>query len=75
MDVSPESEWLPDPVPVDLPDIQIHYPVYPCIPEEDHMDLSTEVSDTHVPVLPPPPGFECFSWAKATGGPYGDPSV
>ena len=62
-------------MPVDLPDIQIHYPVYPCIPEQDHMDLSTEVSDTHVPVLPPPLGFECFSWPKATGGPGGDPSV
>ena len=47
--VAPESEQLPDQVPVDLPDIQIHDPVYPCIPEEDNMDVSTEVSDTHVP--------------------------
>ena len=39
------------------------------------MDVSTEVSDMHVPVLPPPPGFECFSWLKATGGPGGDPSL
>ena len=73
--VSLESERLPDPVPVDLPDIQIHDPVYPCIPKEDNMDVSTEVSDTNVPVLPPPPGFECFSWPKATGGPGVDPSL
>ena len=39
------------------------------------MDVSTEVSDTHVPVLPPPPGFKCFSWPKATGGPGSDPSL
>ena len=75
MGASPESEWLPDPVPVDLPDIQIHNPVYPCIPEEDDMDVSTEVSDPNFPVLPPPPGFECFAWTKATGGPGGDPSL
>ena len=70
---SPES--LPDPVPVDLPDIQIHDPVDPCIPEEDDMDVSTEVSDPHVLVLPLPPGFEFFAWPKATGGPGGDPSL
>ena len=73
--VAPESEQLPDQVPVDLLDIQIHDPVYPCIPEEDSMDVSAEVSDTHVPVLPPPPGFVCFSWPKAAGGPGGDPSL
>ena len=52
------GEWLPDPMPVDLPYIQIHDPVYPCIPEEDTMDVSTEIADPHVPVLPPPLGFE-----------------
>ena len=39
------------------------------------MDVSAEVSDTHVPVLPPPPGFEYFSWSKDTEGPVGDPSL
>ena len=38
------------------------------------MDVSAEVSDVHIPVLPPPPGFECFSWPMAAGGPSGDPS-
>ena len=36
------------------------------------MDVSIEVSDVHIPVLPPPPGFERFSWSLADGGPGGD---
>ena len=34
---------LPEPVPVDLLDIQIHEPVYALFPEEDPMDASTVV--------------------------------
>ena len=65
----------PDRVPVDLPAIQIHDPVYPGIPEEDDMDVSFEVSDAPVPMLPPPPGFERFSWPSAVEGPGGDRSL
>ena len=75
MDASPDLDGLPDPVPVDLPDIQIHDPVYPRVPEEDPMDVSTKVSELNVPLPPPPPGFESFVWLKATGGPGGDPSL
>ena len=61
---------------MDLPAIQIHDPVCPGIPEEDTIDIvSIEVSDVHIPVLPPPPGFERFSWPTAVGGPGGDPSL
>ena len=57
---APDSEQSPDRVPVDLPAIRIHGLVCPGIPEEDDMDISVEVSDVPVPVLPPPPGFERF---------------
>ena len=60
---------------MDLPAIQIHDLVCPGITEEDDMDVSIEVSDVPVPVLPPPPGFERFSWPTAVGGPGGDPSL
>ena len=73
--VVPDSEQSPDRVPVDLPAIQMHDPVCPGIPEEDTMDVSIEVSDVHIPVLPPPPGFERFIWAMVAGGPGGDPSL
>ena len=46
--VAPESEQSPDQVPGDLMEIQIHDPVCPDIPEEDTMDVSTEVSDAHI---------------------------
>ena len=72
---SPESDRLPDPGPVDRPDIQIYDPVDPSFPEEDPMDVSTAVSQPNAPVIPPPPGFECFVWLEATGEPGGDPSV
>ena len=39
------------------------------------MDVSVEVSDVLVPVHPPPPGFERFSWPSAIEGPGGDPSL
>ena len=75
LDASPESVRFPDPAPVDLPDIQIHDPVYLRVPEEDPMDVSTEVSELNIPLPPPPPGFECFVWPKAIGGPGGDSSL
>ena len=43
---------LPEPVPVDLLDIQIHEPVYTLFPEEDPMDTSTVVSKPDFPLLP-----------------------
>ena len=43
---------LLDPVPVDLPDIQIHEPVYTLFPEEDPMDASTVVSKPDFLSLP-----------------------
>ena len=73
--VAPDSEQSPDRVPVDLPDIPIHDPVCPDIPEEDDMDVSIEVSGVPVPVLPPPLGFERFSWPTADEGPGSDPSL
>ena len=72
---APDSEQSPDRVPVDLTAIHIHDPVCPGIPEEDDMDVSVEVSDVTVPVLPNPPGFERFSWPSAVGGPGSDPSL
>ena len=55
LDASPDSDHLPDLVPVDLPDIQIHDPVYPRVPEENPMAVSTKVSELNVPLPPPPP--------------------
>ena len=72
---SPESNRLPDPGPVKLSDIQIHDPANPSFPEEDPMDVSTTVSQMNVPLLSPPPGFECFVWPEATGRPGDDHSV
>ena len=66
---------LPDPGPVDLPDIQIHEPVYALFPEEYPMDVSTAVSKLDFPLLPAPPGFEHFVWQGATRGPGGNPST
>ena len=39
----------------------------------DDMDVSAKVSYSDVPVLPPPPSFECFAWPNATGGSGSDP--
>ena len=70
----PDSEQSPERVPVDRPTIQIHDPVCPDIPEEDDMDDSGEISFVPEAVLPPPPGFEQFSWLTAVGQ-GGDPSL
>ena len=70
----PDSEQSPERVPVDRPTIQIHDPACPDIPEEDDMDVSSEVSDVPMAVLPPPPGFEQFSLPTAVGW-GGDPSL
>ena len=70
----PDSEQSPERVPVDHPTIQIHDPVCPDIPGENDMDVSSEVSDVPVAMLPPPPGFEPFSWLTAVGR-GGDPSL
>ena len=66
---------LPDSVPVDLPDIQIHEPVYALFPEEDPMDVSTAISKLDFPLLPAPPGFDHFVWPGAIPGPGGNPST
>ena len=56
---------LPDPVPVDLLDIQIHEPVYTLFPEKDTMDVSTVVSK---------PDFRCFlpRWVSITSSDHWD---
>ena len=73
--VDPALEQSPDQMPVDRPDIRIHDPVCPDIPEEDDMDVSVEVPDVAAPVFQPPPGFERFSWPKDEWGPGSDPSL
>ena len=70
----PDSEQSPERVPVDRPTIQFHDPVCPDIPEMDDMDESGEISVVPEAVLPPPPGFEQFSWLTAVGR-GGDPSL
>ena len=67
--VAPDSEQSSDRVPGDLPDIPVHDPVCPDIPEEDDMDVSIKVSYVPVPVLPPPMGFKRFFWVTADEGP------
>ena len=57
-----------DQILVDHPNIQIHDPVCPDIPEEGDMDIS-------IAVLRPPPGFLQFSWLLEEWGPGGDPSL
>ena len=69
----PDLEQSPEQVPVYHPTILIHDPGSPDIPEEDDMDVSREVSDVPVDVLPPTPGFEPFSWLTRVGW-GGDPS-
>ena len=64
---------LPEPVPVDLQDIQIHEPVYALFPEEDSMDVSTTVSKRDCPLLPALLGFDHFVWPEAPQGPGGSP--
>ena len=71
----PTLEQSPDQIPVDRPDIQIHDPVCPDIPEEGDMDISIAEPDVPIPVLQPPPGFLHFSWLREEWGPDGDPSL
>ena len=70
----PDSEQSPERVPVDRLTIQIHDPVCPDILEEDDMENSGKISVVPEAVLPPPPGFEQFSWRTAVGW-GGDPSL
>ena len=49
----PDLEQSPERVPVDRLTILIHDPACPDIPEEENMDISREVSDVPVTVLPP----------------------
>ena len=71
----PTLEQSPDHIPVNRPDIQIHDPVCPDIPEEGDMDISIAEPDVHIPILQPPPGFLHFSWPQEEWGPDGDPSL
>ena len=66
---------LPDPVQVDLPDIQIHEPVHTLYPEEDPTDVSTVVSKPDFPLLPASTSFDHFIWPGASPGPGETPST
>ena len=63
----PTLEQSPDQIPVDRPDIQIHDPVCPDIPEEGDIDISIAEPDVPIPVLRPPPGF-CNFHGRGTYG-------
>ena len=74
MGAEPDLEQSPEQVPVDRPTILIHDPACPHIPDVDDRDVSSEVSNVPVAVLPPPLGFEPFSWRRAVGR-SGGPSL
>ena len=68
-------EQSPDQIPVDRPDVQLHDPVCPDIPEDGDMDISIAEPDVPITVLQPPPGFLHFSWLREEWELDGDPSL
>ena len=60
---------------VHSPDIVLHEPLRPEISEEDDMDTGGATTDTPTPIIPPPPGFQQFSWPREDWKVSGDPSL
>ena len=60
---------------VHSPDIMAQEPLRSAVVEEDDMDTGGGTTDTYAPIIPPPPGFEQFSWPHEGLIVGGDPSL
>ena len=64
----PTVEQSTDQSSMHRPDIQIHDPVFPDIPEEDDMDISLAKSEVPLPVLKPDGNSSLFNFSKELPG-------
>ena len=60
---------------VSSPDIILHERLHPEIIDEDDMDTGGVMTVMPTPIVPPPPGFQQFSWPREEWSVGGDASL